>query len=419
MPENGSVIVEPKNLSLPETILLPIYNAVSDELPAWGTMSLMRDRLLREFWPTEPILASAMFSTISRYAAFGWTLDGPIRTANRFRDVLHNSELGEGWMPLIIKTLLDLFTQDNGAFIEVVRLSTGAVIQLNHLDAARCIRTGRHAEPVIYTDLNGKNHTLKKDEVIVLSEFPSPNEIKRGMQYCVVTRLLRAAQILRDIEIYKREKVSGRFTRGVHIISGVSRHAVEDAMKQKSEESDTEGLIRYGLPVIVSSVDPTANVTSAYLELAGLPDGFDEETTMRWYINQLAMAYGGDYQDYAPLPGGNLGTAQQSQVLHLKGRGKGPALFMRTLEQRFNYHGVMPNNISFSFGDIDMAEDKEREQIKLVRAQRLKILVEQKIITSDIALQMLVDSGDIHEDYLEAMGKQNITPTIRIGSSTR
>jgi hypothetical protein len=62
-----------------------------------------------------------MFSTCARYAAFGWTLDGPDRTVNIYHKVLHQSEHGGGYHKLALKVLQDLFTQDNGAFVEVER----------------------------------------------------------------------------------------------------------------------------------------------------------------------------------------------------------------------------------------------------------------------------------------------------------
>lgn len=417
-----SVIKEPSvngsGMGSIETLLLPMMASISDGLPAWGTNNVARERALREFWPTEPVLAGALFSTAARYAAFGWTLTGGPRSAQAVRDVFNNSQLGMGWMAMILPTLLDLFTQDNGAFIETVRADEDApCVQLNHLDSARCIRTGNSKEPVQYMDLDGKKHLLKGYEVIPLAEFPSPDETKRGMQYCVVTRLLRAAQILRDIAVYKHEKISGRFTRAIHIVSGVSKKSIDDAVMAQQNQADSQGLIRYMQPVIVASLDPTANVTSDTIDLASLPDGFDEEKTMKWYIDQLALAFGGDYQDYAPLPGGNLGTAQQSEVLHLKGRGKGPALFMRMLEQRFNFHGVMPRNITFQFGEQDTGEDASRQDIRKKRAETLNIYVTSGILTPEVALQVAVDAGDLDEKYLTAMGAVDLTETIALGSS--
>jgi hypothetical protein len=398
------------------------FATLADEINPWGTMPAFRDRALRAFWPTEPILASAMFSTCARYAAFGWTLDGPDRTVNIYHKVLHQSEHGGGYHKLALKVLQDLFTQDNGAFVEVERTdddSQAPVLRLNHLDSARCARTGLRDSPVIYSDIRGKRHLLKWYQVITLEEFPSPVETMRDMQYCTVTRMLRAAQILRDIAIYKQEKISGSNINAVHLVGGVSKKAVDDAFSLGREDQSNRGMVRYMQPIIVSSIDPNAKPSHELLEMASLPEGFDEEISMKWYINQLALAFGGEYQDFAPLPGGNLGTAQQSQVLHQKARGKGPALFMTMLAHKLNFHGVFPDTITFKFGEQDLAEQAAKLDTSLKRAQWLSTLVGANIISDAVARQILFDAGDLLEAYLQMMGEENATPNISVGSGNR
>ena len=70
------------------------FASAADTMPAWGTAPGMRDQMLRAFWPTEDILASALFTTVSKYAAFGWTLDGPPRTVKAYQDLLHGADQG-------------------------------------------------------------------------------------------------------------------------------------------------------------------------------------------------------------------------------------------------------------------------------------------------------------------------------------
>jgi len=376
---------------------------MADEIPPWGTAPRERDRKLREFWHTEPFLAGAIFTTVARYAAFGWSLKGPTRVVEQVDKVLNGVERGGGWNPWILKILTDLLTQDNGAFFETVRESDdprAPVVTLQHLDSNRCIRTGRPMEPVIYRDLDGVMHKLKYYQVQALEEFPSPIEEARGMQYCVVTRLLKAAQVMRDLLVYQREKISGRRPRAVHLISGVQRQTIEDAMRRADFSADSAGLTRYMQPVIVASLDPTSQVSKETIELASLPDGFDYDTSMKWYISVLALAFGADYQDFAPLPGGNLGSAQQSETLHLKSRGKGPRLFMNLLESKFNYQGIMPRSVTFSFGDQDIVEDMQHARGRMLRAQERAARIKSGEITPEVARLLAVSHGDLEEDHL-------------------
>src|SRR5262245_29924083 len=94
---------------------------VQDTLPAWGLAPRDRDQQLRVFWPTEPILAGAVFSTASRYAGFTWDLSGPDRMVNMYTRILHSSQHGRGWQAFMMPFTIDYLTQDNGAFAEIVR----------------------------------------------------------------------------------------------------------------------------------------------------------------------------------------------------------------------------------------------------------------------------------------------------------
>lgn len=393
--------------------LIVNFATVADSFPAWGTSPAQRDILLRKFWPTEPILASAMTNMVAKYASLGWSLEGPSRTVKQTQLQLQYVEHGEGLSALRSKIALDLFSQDNGAFMEVVRTSDSpdAVwVSLNHLDSARCIRTGRREEPVIYYDRNEKPHRLKWYQVICMTEMPSPVEHLRGMQYCAVTRLLRAAQIMKDISIYEQEKISGRFVRAIHFISGVTQRAVTDALRLGGEEANNQGLLHYMQPLIIAALDPTSQVTKQTIEMATLPDHFDKEVFMRWYINQLALAFATDYQEFAPLPAGNLGTSQQSQILHLKSKGKGPALFMNMFERALNFHNVLPATVHFAFGEQDTDVDIQKAELKATRARTRAERIASGEITDQIARQEAVDDGDLKPEYVKAIGEPDVTP---------
>lgn len=398
------------------------YAQKADEFGRWGASPRARDRQLRAFWPTESLLASTMFTTVARYAAFGWALNGPKATVDRYAEVLNLAQFGMGWENFVIRFLIDLFSQDNGAFIEIVRLEddeASPCVGINHLDSARCIPTGIRKQPVDYIDIHGQIHHMKAYQVLHVTEMPSPIESARGMQYCAVTRLLQAAKIMQSLSTYKHEKVSGRRHHQIHIVNGIHRKTLLDAMTQHEQEANAEGLTRYIQPLIVPTLDPTSNVGLASIDLASLPDNFDEDTAFKWYIAQLALAFGADYQDFAPLPGGNLGTAQQSEVLHLKGRGKGPALFMQMLEHLFAYQGVLPRNVHFSYGDQDVAESASAAEAKKRRAETREIQIRSGEITPQVARQIALDQGDLNENYLKLMNEANATPDVIVSSSGR
>lgn len=383
------------------------FAAAADSITPWGTNVARRDQELREFWPTENTLAGAIYSVSGRNAAYKWKIEGEApKTKNAVEWMLHNALAGQtrGWNQFLLKFSVDFYSQDNGAFIETIRSDNSPkapVIGIGHLDSGRCTRTGNPFYPVLYMDRKGKYHKLPWWSIIPFSELPSPDETMNDVGISAVTRVLRAAQVLKNLAIYKNEKVSGRFYKAIHFVGGVSKSDIRDIMDRGQEEADNTGLLRYVMPQIVASLDPEKPVSVATIDLAGLPDNFDLDTELKWYITQLALGFGEDYQTFAPLPGGNLGTSTQSEVLHRKSRGKGPALFIQTIENAFKWYGVIPKNVEFKFVVSDPAADKDEAEVALARARARQLQIQDGEITTDVARKLAVIHGNIPEELLE------------------
>lgn len=400
----GSLVIqEPFYASSPLDEIIFTVSTVQDRIPQWGVSPAVRDKELRAFWPTEHILASSIYSMAAKYAAFEWDIRGPERMSNLVVDMLHGCQMGGGWIPFMLRILIDLFTQDNGAFAEILRMDNdprSPVVSLNHLDSARCIRTGRWEEPVVYQDLKGSFHRMKWYQVVTFEELPLPIETARGMQLCAVSRILSASRIVKDVTQYEAEKVSGQFTRAIHLVSGVQQGTIQEVLEKQKMEMDAEGFFRYIQPAIVASLKPDARVTHELIEMASLPDHFDKESFMKWLIITLGLAFGVDSQEFAPLPAGNLGTSQQSQTLHMKGRAKGPTLFMEMIEHKFNYHGIMPASCSFAYDDQGLGEERERAELEFKRAQTRALRIKSGEITPEVARLQAVEEGDLKKEHI-------------------
>lgn len=392
-----------------------MYATVADDLPAWGTNIAGRDRELRRFWPTEPKTASAIFSMAAKYAGFKWALQGPPATVQLYQEMLNGCQFGRGWTMMWVKILQDILTQDNGGFVEIVRTDDdpqAPVVSLNHLDASRCVRTGKRLTPVLYYDLMGVGHLLNWYQVNTFEDMPSPIEAIRDIQVCALSRLLRAAQIMRDISVYKREKVSGRFNRGMFLVSGVQQKSIDNYIAQQRNSADNAGNTRYLHPAVIASLDPTSTVSVAEINFAKLPDNYDEETTMKWYIAELALAFGGDYQDFAPLPTGSSGSSGQSRMMHQKSIGKGSRLFMDMVVQFMNYRGILPQNIRFRYTETDMSEDSQRLDMQLSYAKTLQVLIMSGVVNPEVGRQMWADMGYMPYDYMMQLNTKPISTDI-------
>lgn len=301
---------------------------------------------------------------------------------------------------------------DNGAFLEVIRdkkrpgqkPENAPVLGLANLPSTKCVRTGDPRTPVIYIDNDGVLHNLKWYQVITFEELPStqPNALDR--QVCFVSRVLKAAEIIKDISTYNSEKISGRFARALHLVGGVSQAEIERIQERSEIDADNRGLQRYLQPIIMAALDPNAKVSHEQIDLASLPDAFDMDITMKWYISVIAMAAGGDFQDFAPLPGGNLGTASQSETLHRKSQRKGNALFMKMIETRLQAAKVIPPNVTFRFSQQDAAAELEQANIAQVRANTRATQLNSLEITPEVAQQLAVEAGDLKQTHLVMMG---------------
>lgn len=427
--EEKSVIDRPswqERGSLHRTLLF-VAN-VADTITPWSITPLRRDKELREFYVSEPYLASTVYAVSARASGFKWevvpadpTKPKPINTIREVTNILQNSNMGRGWESLILETCADLYCQDNGAFWELVRAvpntPAAPVIMVNHLDSQRCTRTGDPQYPVIYEDRWGREHVLAWYQVVPLSEFPSADEEAYGVQVCAVSRVLRAAQVLKSIELYKYEKVSGNFARAIHFVSGVTAQEIEDGLAWAREQILNMGTYRYQQPVIIPGIDPTNRISKETIELASLPDAFDEETTFKWYIAQLALGFGVDYQELAPLPGGNLGSSQQSQILHLKTQGKGPALIMALFEHVINNYRIVPRTVKFQFKEHDIRADLDRANAAFIRGKDRVLQVDSGILDMPAALDLAVLAGDIPEYIAQQVQERGIAAPRNRGNA--
>jgi hypothetical protein len=151
------------------------------------------------------------------------------------------------------------------------------------------------------------------------------------------------------------------------------------------------------------------------IDLASLPEGFNEEEAMRWYVAQLALAFGGDYQDFAPLPtSASAGSGSQSRVMHQKSLSKGSRLFMQMVTQIMNYRGIIPSSIQFSYEESDPQEDAQLADLKLTRAKERQVRILSGELNLAIARQVAVDEGDLKPEYILQLNEEPTTEDITI-----
>lgn len=381
----------------------------ADEIEQWGRNVKLRDKQLRELIPVEPLFVSALASVCARNAAFPWVIEGPEGQTSRAQQLLKTANFGKGWQDFILRLSLDLYTQDSGAFIEIIRAEDkpdAEVIGIANLDAARCYHTGLSEAPVLYLDRQNRYHYLRWYQVATVTEMPATYEGIPGIQYCTFSRLLRAVRTNRDIEIYMSEKVGGRNMRAITAIKGISATQVMEAWNGAQMMNASAGLMRYSNPLLVSSVDPTVDVGFETFDIASIPDGFDYDTHMKWYIAAIALAFLSDYQEFAPLPGGGLGTASQSETQHKKTQGKGPALFREQVSHVMNWI-VLPEAVEFLYQDQDLDQEAAEDSNRKQRADERKIRIDSGELTPQVARMIAFERGDLSQEQYDELIKQD------------
>ncbi|MFW6031344.1 MAG: hypothetical protein ACOC9T_02025, partial [Myxococcota bacterium] len=266
----------------------------SDTIPPWGTRVQERDRQMRAFSAQEPIMNSALANIAARNMSLPWNLSGEDDEMLEFSHlILQTANLGKGWTNFVGQVSRDLYTQDKGAFVEIIRRGPredDPAIGLQHLDSQRCWHTGDPEVPVIYQDRHGTKHRLQWHQVWTLSEMPAPHEHLYGMQYCAVTRALLRARTMQGIETIDDEKANGRWSRAVHFVSNVQSQQVQAALQEQQRIADNSGNTRYIQPAVVANLNPERPITVETLELASLPDGFDRKQALQDYLTVLSMA---------------------------------------------------------------------------------------------------------------------------------
>jgi hypothetical protein len=373
---------------------------------------------MRKFWRQVDMLSGAIYMMESRLSTIPWkilpkdiTIKRHVAIADEMMDSLTNlSDYGNGWMAMYSAFVEDLLTQDNGAFLEVIGDGEkdgpikGRPIGLAHLDSWRCMRTSNYEFPVVYTNADGKRYRLHYTRVIFTSQMPSPMVRMYGVGFCAVSRCLNVAQNLLDIMIYKQEKLGSRPHRGVVVTKGgLDPNDLVNAFVVAESQMDNQLLRRYSKTVVVGHEDlPDAGLEM--IELSGVPDGFKENESVETAMAGISLAFGVDPREL--WPGLSVyATRAEALLQHIKQRGKGLGQIMAETEHQINWK-FLPNTVKFSFDFQDDAQDKERAEIRNIRAQYYNITLQLGVLDARVMREQQLADGDLSPEqfnYLEAL----------------
>lgn len=370
----------------------------ADGIPQWSYYPQERDRYLRLLSKREPIMAGALYSVVSRIKSLPWNIKGGVVNKNYYQGLLAQADGGAGFGQFVSKVVSDLLNQDNGAFIELVGAGRwdkplkGRVKKIYHLDSARCLRTFDTEFPVIYIDpLNNSYHRLHKTRVVMLSSNPQPDELARNVGFCAVSRALKMMQIIRNVETYKDEKVSGKFKRAIGYGNGFTPKQFKQVMDVNEQQAENSNFTIYNeIPFLIST---TQEAKLGLLDLASLPDGFQYKEEIDIYVYILALCFGTDAREFWPATASGA-TKADASVQHLKAQGKGIADIIKMIETAINWQ-IMPANGSaeFEYDFTDDEQDKAVAEGQTVKATNIAMYQQNGWITPQEGRALAIAQG--------------------------
>jgi hypothetical protein len=395
----------------------PALSGAKKGLPAWW--SPIRDATLRATIHIEDMWASAIAKATTKQAALGFTVTDTNESDIRIERAQRTLLFYDGaWTQGIQRHLQDYLLCDNGAFIEVERVSRAPwsrVRALWHLDSMACRRTGNEQYPVIYTDARGEMHALRYDQVIAIADQPSPMRRAFGVGLCAASRAWQTILKLAAIEIYFSEKITGGRTLAIHFVNGIGQDQLDDIITSADESQATKGYVVYKGSIIVPLRAMTASPEVVTIDLASIPDGFDAQSERADAYLRYANAIGVPVQDIQPLSGQGLGTGAQSVILAEEAEGYGLAAWRKTMQHYLNTW-VLPPTTQFSWTNLnDARERRQKAEADKMRIDALAAAVAVGALTPQQMMNIMADESIIPRE----MVAQDLTPGGALADSEK
>lgn len=403
-----------------------------DGVPAYWSRA--RDIWLRAFVlsPGNDLLVGTISTITAKVASTNWYIEGPERTANLYRQIfLTRSNFFGGWSRYIQSWVWDYLTQDQGGWSERIRQHSGYALDdrgrwytggngsgyqlaqnLNerggalgfaNLDNARMLVNGDPNYPGVYTPVEGDDVLLHRSQLIRIVDNPSPIETLYQVGYCAVSRAITTARILMDIATYERERLSDLPPSGILLVNNMSRTQWEDVEKQYNLRQSQQGNKVWRDIMVAVGLDPALPVSIELVSFSQLPEHFDKRTTTEISVYAFALAFRIDPRDIWPVSSGQLGTATEAELMHVKARAKGAGLILTDIERAFNDGLSLPPSLTFHFDFQDTDEDKQAAEIANLKADFITKLTKpdqisgQSLVTMEEGREWLVREGLFEE----------------------
>jgi hypothetical protein len=405
------------------TMYNAIYQMFEDndivQLPPYVPDSRNRDAALREWAMKEPHWSGVLKACAMLDANRGWSFVGGRNQANRYSQIMHNADGGDGSRQFMYRQSMAFRTADIGAITEIGSEGVGGPLRaLYSVDPARCRLTGDIDYPLEYYPAVGRNRASQRwpaGSFFRIVSNPSCDERYRGLGLCATSLAYELTVLLWGVLRHDQEQLAARMPRGLLILSGISERQWNEALSARKARLDEGGHLRSdGVMVLASAGEMSASATLT--ALSQLPAGFDREVFINQLLYGYALVVGRDPSEFWPVQTGSIGRGNEPEVQHRKAVVKGGAEFLLAWQEQFQR--FLPPSLLFEFDE----RDEEGERVNAERALAWAKVAAQvryptgsaadgEAITQEQYLSYLVDHNVIPPEWTEAEEEVKIEDT--------
>jgi hypothetical protein len=386
MAEGNAVSVQSINVHEPlvggSALMYPLlFYGSYDLAPNWDAAD--RDHWLRRFMTQfgNDLLQGVLATSVAKIQAQNFEFEGPDKLARMYRRIwLDESNFGAGYDEMIAQTVIDYYTQDNGAFIERQRDDVnnheGPVLGVSHLDSARMYPTDHTEYPYGYLDVNGNWHLMHRSQFMRFVDLPSPVQqlYYHHKGFCALSRALSTAMVLSMLVAMKREKLSDLPPSALAIFNNINKNQFDQAINAHGLFEDAKGKSIWRSLLPLFGIEPDRPADVKFISLREVWDNFDEMTAYNVAAYSFAAAWRMDPREFWPVSAGPLGTGKEAEIQHEKAKAKSHGLIFTMTERQYNSDLTLPPTVKFRYHLQDNEEEAQQAQIHQLQIGNVKAM---------------------------------------------
>jgi hypothetical protein len=249
-------------------------------------------------------------------------------------------------------------------------------------------------------DKNGKyrKYKLHYTRVLFMSQMPSPRAPMHKVGISAISRCISNALHLTDISTLKEEWLGSRPVSEIVFGRGFTVNELEDAFLKADAKADAQGLTRHAKLAYIGIRGAPDVIRAASIEripLKRLPEGYDEEKSVRIGINMVALGFGFNSRLLWPATATGA-THADAEYSHLQTMRNTPGVYVEDMSSQIDEKWT-PMSCYPSFDQQDDEQDRVKGELRTIRAQELEIRLRSGQIDAMVAYQTMLENKDISE----------------------